>query len=83
MRFAFLLGGVAGFCVGAGTTILTGVSSDRVFLDGAIGCLVGGFLARWFWGVLIACFRDLLLVRQQELAAAAAKRSAEQSSSKV
>lgn len=77
MRFAVLMGGVIGFCAGAGTALFSEVGFDRVFLDGAVGCLVGGLLFRWFWNVLIACFRQSLVVRHQEAAQAAAKRAVE------
>lgn len=76
MKFAFLLGGIAGFLAGAGTALFCEAGSDRILLDGAVGCLVGGLLFRWFWNCVIACLREALMVRQREAAEAAAKRAA-------
>jgi len=72
MKFIFILGGAAGFLAASSTDYLSGRSPDRVLLDGAIGCLVGGLLMRWFWNVLLRGVRETYLARQQAAATAAA-----------
>ena len=71
MKFVFLLGGLAGFLVAAGTDFFSGRAADRILFDGAVGCLVGALLFRWFWTVLVSGLRQTLLNRQAELVAAA------------
>ena len=71
MKFVFLLGGLVGFLVGAGTDFFSGRSADRLLLDGAVGCLVGALLFRWFWTVLVQGVRETLLNRHAATAAAA------------
>jgi hypothetical protein len=70
MKFVFLLGGLAGFLVAAGTDLLSGRAADRILFDGAVGCLVGALLFRWFWNVLVNGLRQTLLNRQAEMTAA-------------
>ena len=41
-----------------------GRAADRVFFDAALGCLVGAFLFRWLWGVLLRGLRETLLARR-------------------
>lgn len=72
MRFIFLLGGVAGFLLAALTGYLSDHSADRVLLDGAVGCLAGALLFRWFWTVLVRGIRETILIRSAKAAAAAA-----------
>lgn len=72
MKFVFLAGGLAGFLVAAATSLLAGRQPDRIFFDGAVGCLVGALLFRWFWTVLMRGLREILLARQAAAAAAAA-----------
>ena len=63
MKFVFLLGGLAGFLTGAGTAFFSGLSADRLLLDGSVGCLIGALLFRWFWTVLVSGLRETLLNR--------------------
>ena len=72
MKFVFLAGGFAGFSVAAGSSYWVGHEPDRVFLDGAVGCLVGALLFRWFWTVLVQGIRQTILARQAAAAATAA-----------
>ncbi|MDP1581718.1 MAG: hypothetical protein Q8M02_15740 [Candidatus Didemnitutus sp.] len=65
MRFIFLLGGAFGFVLGAGTAFWMERSPDRIFLDGAIGCLVGALLFRWLWKVLLAGLHEAIVARQR------------------
>jgi hypothetical protein len=69
MKFIFLLGGAGGFLTAAATDYLSDRSPDRILLDGAVGCLVGAFLLKWFWNVLLRGIRETYLARH--LAAAA------------
>ena len=73
MKFVFLLGGLAGFLTGAGTAFFSGRSADRLFFDGAVGCLIGALLFRWFWNVLVRGVQETLVDRQTTPAPAKAK----------
>lgn len=77
MRYVFLLGGACGFCLAAGTSFAMERAADRVFLDGAVGCLAGALLFRWFWNVLLAGLRETMQARHRALAAEAAKQPLE------
>lgn len=63
MKFVFLSGGLLGFVLGLITSWLLDHAPDRVFLDAAVGCLVGAVLFRWFWTVVLAGLRDTVLAR--------------------
>mgnify|MGYP001459863950 CR=1 FL=1 len=73
MRYVFLLGGAIGFTLGAGTAFWVGRGPDRIFFDGAVGCLAGALLFRWFWNVLIAGLRETMEARHRAIATEAAK----------
>jgi hypothetical protein len=64
MKFVFLSGGFAGFIVAGAGSFWAGHQPDRVLLDGAVGCLVGAILFRWFWTVLVRGIRETILARQ-------------------
>jgi hypothetical protein len=72
MKFVFLLGGAAGFVTAIATDLLLGRGPDRVLFDGAVGCLAGALLLRWFWRVLLAGIRDTYVARQRAALTAAA-----------
>ena len=72
MKFIFLAGGVAGFALTGGTALYYGHSADRILLDGAAGCLVGGWLFRWFWMVCLRGFHETYKANQRTPAPAAA-----------
>ena len=63
MKFVFLSGGLLGFLVGLITSWLLDHKADRVLLDGAVGCLAGGMLFRWFWTIVLAGLRDTVVAR--------------------
>jgi pimeloyl-ACP methyl ester carboxylesterase len=71
MRFVFLFGGSLGFAVAALTGWLADRSADRIVLDGAVGCLIGALLFRWFWTVLLRGLRETILIRQKAAVVAA------------
>ena len=74
MKFIFLLGGAAGFATAVLTDWILDRGPDRILFDGAVGCLAGALLLRWFWRVLLSGIRDTYLSRQRaslSLAAAA------------
>lgn len=77
MRFVFLLGGVIGFAVGAGTSFWMERAADRIFLDGAVGCLAGGLLFRWLWNVLLTGLQEAVQARHRAAAEEATKRQPE------
>jgi hypothetical protein len=72
MRFIFLLGGAAGFATAFTTDWALDRGPDRMFFDGAVGCLAGALLLRWFWTVLLGGIRDTFIARQRAAIAAAA-----------
>lgn len=72
MKFVFLSGGLAGFLASGAGSLLAGHQPDRAFFDGAVGCLVGAILFRWFWTVLVRGIRETILARQAAAASAAA-----------
>ncbi|HVU25894.1 MAG TPA: hypothetical protein VHE13_17315 [Opitutus sp.] len=63
MRHIFLLGGGCGFLVAGLGGWWAGHTVDHLVLDAAVGCLVGAFLFRWFWTVLIGRIRETILNR--------------------
>ena len=76
MKFVVLVGGASGFVTAALTGYSAGRSADRILLDGAVGCLAGGLLFRWFWNVLLGGIRETYIARQRAAAAAAAAAAA-------
>ncbi len=76
MRFVFLAGGAAGFVLATVTGFLADRSPSRILLDGALGCLAGALLFRWFWTVLVRGIRETILTRHAAATAAAAAASA-------
>ena len=46
---------------------------DRILFDGAVGCLVGALLFRWFWTVLVRGIRETILQRHAAATATAKK----------
>jgi hypothetical protein len=70
MKFIFLAGGFAGFLIAGGGSLWAGHQPDRVLLDGAVGCLSGAVLFRWFWTVLVRGIRETILARHAVAAAA-------------
>jgi hypothetical protein len=63
MKFVFLSGGLLGFLVGLLTSWLLDHGAGRVLLDGAVGCLAGALLFRWFWTIVLAGLRDTVIAR--------------------
>jgi hypothetical protein len=72
MKFVFLAGGFAGFLVTAIASFCAEHEPDRILFDGAVGCLVGALLFRWFWTVLVRGIRETIMARNAATAAAAA-----------
>jgi len=76
MKFVFFSGGAGGFILASATDYVSGRSADRMLLDGAIGCLAGALLMRWFWTVLLQGVRETYVARHRAAAAAATTRTA-------
>jgi hypothetical protein len=70
MKFVFLNGGFAGFIIAGVGSFWAGHPPDRILFDGAVGCLVGAILFRWFWTVLLRGVRDSLSARRASAPAA-------------
>jgi hypothetical protein len=75
MKFIFLAGGFAGFITAGAGSVYAGHQPDRVFFDGACGCLAGALLFRWFWTVLVRGIRETILARHAAAASAAPVRN--------
>jgi hypothetical protein len=73
MKYIFLAGGFAGFTAAGVTSFWVGHQPDRILFDGAVGCLVGALLFRWFWTVLVHGIRETILQRHAAATAAAKK----------
>ena len=78
MKFVFLAGGFSGFLATAGASLWAGHEPDRVLFDGAVGCLAGAMLFRWFWTVLVRGIREVILQRHAAAVAAAAANAPKQ-----
>ena len=72
MRFIFLVGGIIGFVLAGASSLLADCGPNRIFLDAALGTLVGALLFRWFWTVALGGIRETLTARQQAANAAEA-----------
>lgn len=72
MKFVFLAGGFAGFLTTGSASFWADHQPDRILFDGAVGCLVGALLFRWFWTVLVRGIRETIMARGAAAAAAAA-----------
>lgn len=75
MRYVFLLGGLVGFTLAAGTALFVGHAPGRIFLDGAMGCLAGALLFRWLWNILLGGLRETMVARQRAAVAAEAAKA--------
>lgn len=76
MKFVFLSGGCAGFVSTAAASYWAGHEPDRILFDGAVGCLVGALLFRWFWTVLVRGIRETIIARHAATVAAGANGNA-------
>jgi hypothetical protein len=76
MKFIFLAGGFSGFLVTGLASFWADHEPDRVLFDGAVGCLVGALLFRWFWTVLVGGIRETIQIRNAATTAAAAATAA-------
>jgi hypothetical protein len=72
MKFVFLSGGFAGFIIAAAGSLWAAQKPDRILFDGAVGCLAGAILFRWFWTVLVRGIRETILARRAAPAPAVA-----------
>lgn len=58
MRWIFLLGGFIGFLLAFSAGLIAGRTPALLFRDSAIACVIGAFLMRWFWSVLMTGVAD-------------------------
>jgi hypothetical protein len=72
MKFIFLAGGLAGFLATGAASLWAGHQAERALFDGAVGCLAGALLFRWFWTVLVRGIRETILTRHAATSAPAA-----------
>jgi hypothetical protein len=73
MKFIFLAGGFAGFLLTTTTGLLSGREPDLVLRDGAMGCLAGALLLRWFWSIFVKVLTEAVNAKRAAAAAAAAE----------
>lgn len=73
MKFVFLAGGFVGFALSAVAGLAAGRDAAPVWRDATIGCLVGAFLFRWFWSVVVKALAETVERRRREAAAAEAR----------
>jgi hypothetical protein len=73
MKFVFLAGGFAGLLTTGSASYWAGHQADRILFDGAVGCLAGALLCRWFWTVLVRGIRETILQRHAAATASAKK----------
>lgn len=73
MKFVFLAGGFVGFALAAVAGLGAGRDAALVLRDAAVGCLVGAFLFRWFWSVVVKALAETVERRRKEAQAAEAK----------
>jgi len=71
MKFVFLVGGFSGLLVTGVASYASDHEPDRILFDGAVGCLIGALLFRWFWTVLLRGIRETILQRHAVATAAA------------
>jgi hypothetical protein len=71
MKSIFLAGGTTGFLVAA----IAGWGADRapgsILLDAMFGAIIGAYLFRWFWSVLLRGMRETYVARQRAAETAA------------
>lgn len=65
MKSIFLAGGITGFLVAS----VAGWAADRapgsILLDAMFGAVIGAYLFRWFWSVLLRGMRETYVARQR------------------
>lgn len=71
MKFVFLAGGLIGFLVAIIAGWSAGRAASSILLDAMLGAVVGGFLFRWFWSVLLRAIRETLITRRRAATVAA------------
>jgi hypothetical protein len=65
MKFIFLAGGLTGFLTAAIAGIAAGREPGAMLLDAMVGAVIGGFLFRWFWSVVLDGMRETFVARQR------------------
>lgn len=67
MKYSTLAGGVAGFLLTLAASYHAGNEVAFALRDGAVGCLVGGFLMRGFHTILVQSVQARVQTRAEEL----------------
>ena len=70
MKAMMISGAIAGFVIGAGSSLLGGGSTQTAFWHAALTALAGGWLARWCGKVWLENLSDSLARQQRERQAA-------------
>lgn len=60
MKAMMISGAIAGFVIGAASSLLGGGTTQTAFWHAALAALVGGWLARWCGQVWLANFTEVL-----------------------
>lgn len=65
MKFVFLIGGITGFLVATVAGWAADRAADSILLDAMMGAILGAYLFRWFWSVLLRGMRETYVARQR------------------
>lgn len=76
MKSIFLAGGFAGFALALIAGITAGREPDLVLRDAAIACLVGAWVFRWFWSVVVKAMTEMVAARRAAAEAEAESQAA-------
>ena len=77
MKSIFLAGGLTGFLVASIAGWAADRSASAILLDAMFGAILGAYLFRWFWSVLLRGIRETFVARRRaaDLAAESKKKS--------
>jgi hypothetical protein len=67
MKYSILIGGTIAFLVTFAASLHAGNEVAFALRDGAVGCLVGGFLMRGFYYILVQSVQTRVQARAEEL----------------
>jgi len=73
MKFAFILGGLVGFCALLLTGVLVGKPLVDALIEASLGSVLAGLLFRWLGQIWIRNVKQMLMEKQQAALAAMAE----------
>ena len=66
MKAMMITGAMAGFVIGAGSSLLNGGTTQTAFWHAAVAALAGGWLGRWCGGIWFGCLTEILARQHRE-----------------